>query len=346
MAVAGVLLAGAGFFVVTEIQAHWFYPGLAGVWVGTYFNQRVALKITRDNGTYAARFNYIDVGIDAPATHLRLGPKSIRFGIPGAADAFSGTLDPARTWMAGQWRQGTNVNPLTLTHTDKPAVGPPLADADCAQRPGSDLQGCWKGSLRSGTRQRNATLRIAEESNGKLRAEMDWADWGGHQIPAVSASRDGGLVKIRFQVLGNFEGTLDAASGQLIGPWRGFGETNSASFSRADLQAEQSAKNFVSASPDELQGHWRGMIRSPNGGLHFVFHIAKMPDGSFSAALDDPDEGESNVGCTSAQFTPPHVSIMWGGIRGIFNGSLKDGKLTGTWRQYGRVQPLTLRRDS
>ncbi len=75
MAVAagvGALLAvGTAIVTVKEIEAHRIYPGLAGVWEGTYFAQRVALKIARTNGTYLATFDFIDSGMDIPASNLK-----------------------------------------------------------------------------------------------------------------------------------------------------------------------------------------------------------------------------------------------------------------------------------
>ena len=61
--------------------------------------------------------------------------------------------------------------------------------------------------------------------------------------------------------------------------------------------------------------------------------------------MDNADQGANNILATTTQYTPPNVSIMYGGVRGVFNGALKDGKLTGIWRQRGAVHPLTLTRD-
>jgi hypothetical protein len=169
-------------------------------------------------------------------------------------------------------------------------------------------------------------------------------DWGGEHIPASSMSRDGDTIKIGFHLLGNFEGKLDAAAGQLAGDWTQEGKPNPVTFSRVNLQAEEAARSYTPAGPLELQGHWQGTLDLPNGKLHFVFHIAKLPDGSVSATMDNPDQGANNILATTTQYTPPKVSIMWGGIRGVFNGALQNGKLTGTWRQYGSVHPLTLTR--
>ena len=340
-----LLLAGAIMVAVRAVQARRLYPGLAGVWEGTYFNQRVALKIDRTNGAYMATFDYIDSGIDIPASDFKPGKSSISFGIAGTATRFAASIDSDMTQMSGHWWQGANSNPLTLKRMASPDLGQPLTEADYTPRAGSDLQGVWKGIIEAGPRHLPVTLKIAEPAAGKLRAEMDRVDWGGEHIPASSMTRDGESIKIGFLQLGNFEGKLDASAGRLAGQWMQGGKPDPATFSRVDVQAEQASKNYTPANPEELQGHWKGTVTLPNGKLHFVFHIAKLPDGSVSATMDNPDQGANNILATTTQFTPPNVSIMWTGTRGLFNGALKNGKLTGTWRQRGIVRLLTLSRD-
>jgi hypothetical protein len=346
VALAGaLLLVGTATVAVQEIQAHRIYPGLAGVWEGTYFKQRVALKIDRTNGSYIAKFDYIDSGMDIPASNLKLGKSAICFRIAGTGERFAASIDPAMTQMSGNWLEGTNSYPVALKRAANPDPREPLTEIDYTPRAGSDLQGFWKGTIQAGPRQIGVALKIAEPAAGKFRAEMDRVDWGGQHIPASSVTRDGEDIKIGFLVLGSFEGKLDTAAGQLAGTWTQGGKENPATFSRVDLQAEQALKSYAPAGPLELQGHWKGTLELPNGTLHLVVHIAKLPDGSVSATMDNPDQGANNILATTTQYTPPKVSIMWLGTGGLFNGALKNGKLTGTWRQGRKVHPLTLSRD-
>jgi hypothetical protein len=157
--------------------------------------------------------------------------------------------------------------------------------------------------------------------------------------------RNSNTVKIGFPLLGTFEGKLDPEAGQIAGNWTQEGKSDPVTFSRVDLQTEQASKNYTPDGPSALQGHWKGTLKLPAGKLHFVFHIAKLPDGSVSATMDNPDQGANNILATTVQYSPPKVSIMWSGIRGVFNGALNNDKLTGMWRQYGSVHPLTLSRD-
>ena len=65
-------------------------------------------------------------GLRRPARQLKTSQNKIRFGMAGDSSVFSATIDSGMAQMSGQWREGTNVYPLTLKHTDKPAVPPML----------------------------------------------------------------------------------------------------------------------------------------------------------------------------------------------------------------------------
>jgi hypothetical protein len=343
--VGGLLLLGTANVALNAIQSRRNYPGLAGIWEGTNSSQHVALKIARTNGTYLATFDYIDSGIDIPASNFKPGKHAVSFGVAATGEEFTATIDPGMTQMSGGWRDGTNIYPVVLKHMAEPDITEPLAEADYTARGGSDLQGVWRGTVNAGGWQFAANLKIAEPAAGKCRAELDSVEWGGQHIPATSITREGNSVKIGFRLLGSFEGSLDTANGHLSGSWTRRDKTEPVTFSRVDLKAEEATRNYIPASPLDLQGHWKGTLKLPDGNLHFVFDIAQMPDGSLSATMDNPDQGAKNIQARTTQYTPPHVSILWFGTGGVFNGALANGKLTGTWKQGRTVSPLTLSRD-
>jgi hypothetical protein len=102
-------------------------------------------------------------------------------------------------------------------------------------------------------------------------------------------------------------------------------------------------KSYGYTYPDELQGHWKGILSADRNGnkvkLHLAVDIARMPDGSFSSSLDSPDALSKGVVATSVQFSPPHVRVEWRGIGARFEGRLNNGKLTGTWYGGGQGPP-------
>jgi hypothetical protein len=78
--------------------------------------------------------------------------------------------------------------------------------------------------------------------------------------------------------------------------------------------------------------------------MHLVLHIGLTPDGAYSATMDSPDQGAAGVPATTAEFTYPNVRLEWKGIDGVYQGTLKNGKLTGTLKQAGVSVPLNLER--
>ena len=94
-----------------------------------------------------------------------------------------------------------------------------------------------------------------------------------------------------------------------------------------------------------MQGHWKGALSVNSGLLHIVFHIALMPDGSYSATLDSPDQGAYGIPATLAKVTYPNIRMEWSAIGGVFTGKLSNGKISGTWHQGNGSLPLELERD-
>ena len=71
-----------------------------------------------------------------------------------------------------------------------------------------------------------------------------------------------------------------------------------------------------------------------------------MPDGSYSATMDSPDQGALGLPASAVQYTFPNIKVEWNGISGVFAGKLEKGRLSGTWRQGNVVLPLKLERDA
>jgi hypothetical protein len=118
-------------------------------------------------------------------------------------------------------------------------------------------------------------------------------------------------------------------------------------FDRADLMAEQLQaldKNYAHNDPQDLPGHWKGTLDMKQVKMRLVFNIARSSDGTFSASLDSLDQGASNIPASAVQYTAPNVRIEWNNISGVFNGTLKNGKLSGTWQQGKLTLPLDLAR--
>ena len=92
-----------------------------------------------------------------------------------------------------------------------------------------------------------------------------------------------------------------------------------------------------------LDGHWAGMIASPQGDLRILVHVKADRDGTL-ALLESPDQTPTQM-VAFLTHQNDAVSATLRGIGGFFGKLSPDGKaLEGEWRQGGAATPLTLKK--
>jgi hypothetical protein len=101
----------------------------------------------------------------------------------------------------------------------------------------------------------------------------------------------------------------------------------------SNLAFAQSAPNFA--------GDYAGML----GPLHVKLHLTKAADGTFSCAVDSPDQNMVGLACADVHVNGQSLSYTVPTVQGTYTGLLSsDGaSLTGVWSQ-GTPTPLTLTR--
>jgi RNA polymerase sigma factor (sigma-70 family) len=328
---------------------------LQGAWEGTFkFRQqtiRLVYKISQGNGSYRATADAIEQGLkDLPVDRLVYNYPTVRIENNAIGFVFDGTLNPQAMEISGQWKQNGGSGAMVLKQTDNPDTIPdPLAESDYTPRGGSDLQGLWEGTLKVGAASLRLNLKIAEQPAAEaFRAELDSVDQGAKNMPAASITYDRPTVKITFSGIGAvFQGNVSGGNKEITGTWTQGGKALPLTFDRADLMAEQLQaldKNYAHNDPQDLPGHWKGTLDMKQVKMRLVFNIARSSDGTFSASLDSLDQGASNIPASAVQYTAPNVRIEWNNISGVFNGTLKNGKLSGTWQQGKLTLPLDLAR--
>jgi hypothetical protein len=166
-------------------------------------------------------------------------------------------------------------------------------------------------------------------------------------MPVTSLTYHKPAVRFEMNSVGGvFEGNLNDRGDQLAGTWTQAGRKYPLTFRpvKASAQAAAEAMDYGSGAGNEAQGHWQGTLEVKTLKLRIVFHIALMPDGSYSAAMDSPDQGVTAIPATAAQFTRPNVRLEWKGMGAIFTGKLENGRLSGAWHQGNKAFPLQLER--
>jgi len=328
--------------------------GMQGDWQGTLalgqIQLRLVLRIFRTNDTFQAVLDSVDQGAkDVPVTGLAAGPKFIHVQLPALNVDYRAALNAAGTEMSGTLKQLGQSHPMTFTRTTEAArVAAPLAAAEYAPRPDSDLQGAWEGTLTVGTIGLRLGLKIAEPEGGTFHAQLDSVDQGVRNLPVTSLTYHKPAVRFEMTAInGVFEGKLGGRGDELAGTWTQMGQEHPLTFRRVATATETPVElDYGTGDRRQMQGHWKGMLKIGPTEIHVFFHIAQLPDGSYSTTMDSPDQGARGIPANATEVTYPKVRLEWKAIGGVFKGTLNNGRLTGTLSQGGVSLPLNLERGA
>jgi serine/threonine protein kinase len=372
MLIGVVILLAAGLIAVvvkriqlTHVAA---YPDIQSGWEG-FMNlddpgvgdgemsfTHVVLKIAKTTNGYSATTDWIEKGrkdfpmgsvvYDYPSLQIAQGPNA----------TWKLTVNSNATQMLFEHSiHFILADPVTLERTATPEEVPPrLTEEDFAPRAGSDLQGYWKGEKGGGPDALPVDLKIAEQADGKFRAELDSPMEGANGQPA-NVSYNQPTVQVTLATgTGMFKVDINKGNTEMTGSWIQGGQSLPATFKRADYRAEHAqdaGKDYSFASGNDLQGHWKGSwlvtIVGVKATIRLALDIAKLPDGSYSAALTKIDQvgNDDPIPTSSFKCELPHVRMEWKWAGGAFDGKLENGKIMGTWEQSGGGFPLVFERS-
>jgi hypothetical protein len=214
-----------------EIEGTWVATELlggSGVQAGESPKTRLLLKITKVNGNYQVTGDDVDRGYkDVPVNGFTYKHRHIHAEVTDIPDSFDGTVNLAGTKISGRWKEGKGGSgSLVFTRTDNPPPVPePLTDDEFAPRAGSNLQGLWQGWIGSGKNAIRFEIKIADPSDGTIRADFYCPDQKAIRQP-TSVSYDGATVKLMPMAgYGMFQGELRNGR-EMSGEWiQGGGHT-------------------------------------------------------------------------------------------------------------------------
>ena len=353
--ILGIGTATVAVKTITAARTKAALLAMQGSWQGTLqVNQaplRLVLKIFKTNNTWQAAIDSVDQGAkDIPVSRLSAGSRSFHAELPALGAAYQASLNADGTELSGTWKQLNRSFPLTLKRTAEPdTITSDMMPDEYAPRPDSDLQGPWEGTLQVGNARLRLNLRIAESAPGTFHAQMDSVDQGAKNLPITALTYHRPVVHLEMAGLnGLFEGNINEADDQMKGTWTQMGRKYPLTFQRAQTNAQTTAeaeKDYGQGSHYQVEGHWKGALNVKNVTLRILFHIALMPDGTYSATMDSPDQGAVGIPATSAKVNYPDVSLEWNQMGGTFTGKMANGRLAGTWRQAKLSLPLQLEKD-
>ena len=360
--VVALLSIGAGTAIVSAIATARTAAALAtmqGNWEGTLNmgpeKLRLVFRIFETNGVYRATVDSIDQGAqDIPIPKLSAHSHSIHMVAPALAVDYQATLNSDGTAMTGKFKQLNVSTLLILTRTAAPDTIATLSPEQYAPRPDSALQGEWDGTLKVRQTSLRLNLRIAETAPGTFQALMDSPDQGVMNLPVTSLTFHPPTVRFEMAGIdGSFQGNLNESDDELAGTWTQLRKKFPLKFERVQTNTPptvETEKDYGQGGLFQIQGHWNGAMQVDMGArggkteLRIVFNIAQMPDGSYSATLDSPDQGAKGIPATLVDFTFPNLHMELKQIGGVFEGKLENGRLSGTWHQGKAAIPLQLQR--
>jgi RNA polymerase sigma factor (sigma-70 family) len=354
--VALLFAAGAGtvtYHAIKAVRTTAALTTMQGNWEGTLHagpqQLRLVLHIIKTNDTFVATMDSVDQGAkNIPVTTLSAGGHSLYFGQPAIGAEYRGTMNTAGTELSGKFTQLKKSFSLKFTRTDHPDTVEQITADQAAPTQNSDLQGAWQGTLAVGNASLRLTLRILEPSPGTFQAVMDSVDQGARNLPIDSLTYHKPEIHfVMTSISGDYVGNVNAADDRITGTWKQAGRKFPLAFERVQTNEVTATAqgDYGTGARSEIQGHWKGALSVKGMQLHIVIHIALMPDGSFTATMDSPDQGAFGIPATTADCNYPDVKLTWKAINGVYTGKMSNGKLAGTWSQGKGSFPLDLQKD-
>lgn len=184
-------------------------------------------------------------------------------------------------------------------------------------------------------------LKISGASPGNLRAELDWLDFGVRHVPAT-ITYDKPAVELA-SLGGEVDGTMNSNNTEFHGIIPFTSPEISWVFKR---KREEPLGDFSFTSKTDLQGQWKGTLNMKGIKFRVVLHIARLPDGKYSAAADIPGRWLKGMLATAVQYRPPPVRIVWVWRGYSFDGKLDHGRLSGVWSGEGEKAPVAFQRSN
>jgi hypothetical protein len=100
----------------------------------------------------------------------------------------------------------------------------------------------------------------------------------------------------------------------------------------------------TTAPTQELTGTWQGKLQvDPKTSMTIQFVFAKKPDGTYSALLNSPDNGNiNNLPADAVSWKAGALSLQVPSLSGSYTGTMSGGSISGQWKQPGGALPLVL----
>jgi hypothetical protein len=92
-------------------------------------------------------------------------------------------------------------------------------------------------------------------------------------------------------------------------------------------------------------GNWKGAMELKGRKFTMALHIARLPNGDLTGALDVINKNLRGIPSSNSRFTVSDLHMEWKAFASIYDAKLQDGKIVGKWRLGNDSAQLVFRRD-
>lgn len=166
----------------------------------------------------------------------------------------------------------------------------------------------------------------------------------GYPLSAIAVTGDA----VAFVMRGvpgepQFKGTLSKDAKTISGEFSQGGGTVPFAITRTG-EAKIEPRPKSTPITKDLEGSWEGALGVDGNVLRLVLKLSNQPDGVGAGTLISVDQGGAEVPVAAVVQEGAHLKVLIPVIVGTYEGDLKDGQLTGTWKQGPRTWPLVFKR--
>ncbi len=97
----------------------------------------------------------------------------------------------------------------------------------------------------------------------------------------------------------------------------------------------------TSVFAQDITGNWYGKLEIPQQKIRINFSISKN-DNAYKTTMDSPDQNAFKIPTDTTIYQNKKLEIRLNTMRIVFNGTLKDSIIIGTFSQGGMKIPLNL----
>jgi hypothetical protein len=212
-------------------------------------------------------------------------------------------------------------------------------------QPAAGPSGHWEGAIQVPGQELKIEIDLAPRGD-KWEGTIAIPAQGLKGFPLSAITVQGDSVSFALNgVPGNpqFKGTISKDAQSLAGQFSQGGGTVPFAVTRTGEAKFEPPPKSTPITKD-LEGSWEGSLDANGTILRLLVKLSNGPDGVATGTMVSVDQSGAELPIAAVVQTGSHLKLVVQAIAGTYEGDLKDGQLTGTWRQGPGTLPLAFKR--